>query len=90
MNAETISKVLDIHQNLKWLEAAKKVAKDKKYHRLYYIEEPYDTLSEIDEWHPVDTDIMYSIRDILNRHSLQIRQEIDDRIKELKKELEEL
>lgn len=90
MNTETINKVLSIHKKIKELEAAKRVAKDKKGHCLYYIEEPYDTLSEIDEWHPVSVDIMYSIRDILDRHSLQIRQEIDDRIKELKKELEEL
>lgn len=42
------------------------------------------------EWSIENMDIMKFIGDILDRHDLQIRQEIDNRIEELKQELEQL
>ena len=90
MTRETINKVLAIHQERGCLERVKEVLRGKKEHRLCYIEEPYSTMGCSNEWRIVNMDIMKFIGDILDRHDLQIRQEIDNRIEELEKELEEL
>ena len=91
MNQETINKILAAHQEIECLERVKSAIKDTREHRLCYIQRPCDSMiGHSSEWSIVNMDIMKFIGDILDRHDLQIRQDIDNRIEELKQELEQL
>lgn len=91
MNQETINKIIAAHQEIGCLERVKKAIEGTREHRLCYIQKPRDSMiGHSSEWSIENMDIMKFIGDILDRHDLQIRQEIDKRIEELKKELEEL
>lgn len=90
MDAETISKILAVHQEIECLGQVKEAIGGTRAHRLCYIREPYSTMGSSNEWSIENMDIMKFIGDILDRHDLQIRQEIDNRIEELKQELEQL
>lgn len=46
--------------------------------------------SDAKEWEPIPRFKLMPIEDILDKHDKMIRQEIDERIAELEKELEEL
>lgn len=95
MNNETINKILAIRQELELLETAQNDIKseynpsidDQDVFRLTYIR---SSVRGNSKWHIVDLERMKYISDILDRHDKQIRQEITDRINELKKELERL
>lgn len=90
MNSETIAKVLAIHQEIECLEAVKKAINYTNDHRLSYLEYREGSSFDRSEWRIVDMDVMKYIGDILDRHDLQVRQEIDNRIEQLKRELEQL
>lgn len=96
MNAETLQKAMAIHQELEILTDVRDNIKptynaglDETYqYRLSYITKTSGY--GCSEWEAVDVDKMKFIGDILDRHDRQIRQEIDNRINELNKELEQL
>lgn len=90
MNQETITKVLATHQEIECLEAVKKAIDSTNNHRLSYLEYRGSLAYERSEWRVVNMDVMKYAGDILDRHDLQIRQEIDNRIEQLKQELEQL
>lgn len=95
MTDETVMKVLAIQKGLDLLTTAEKAirpfvyedGKEQQY-RLTYVTNTIDFGGR--RWEPVNMQAMKYISEILVRHDSQIRQEIDDRIYELKKELEEL
>lgn len=96
MNNETLQKAMAIHQELEILTDVRDNIKptynaglDETYqYRLSYITNTSGY--GCSEWEAVDVDKMKFIGNILNRHDRQIRQEIDNRINELNKELEQL
>lgn len=96
MNNEALQKAMAIHQELEILTDVRDNIKptynaglDETYqYRLSYITKTSGY--GCSEWEAVDVDKMKFIGDILNRHDRQIRQEIDNRIDELNKELEQL
>ena len=96
MNNETLQKAMAIQQELEILTDVRDNIKptynaglDETYqYRLSYITKTSGY--GCSEWEAVDVDTMKFISDILNRHDKQIRQEIDNRINELNKELEQL
>ncbi len=90
MNQETMAQLLAIHQNIECLEQVKKKIEDKGKSRLSYLEYNGGLSLGRGEWRIVDMDVMKFIGDILDRHDLQVRQEIDNRIEQLKQELEQL
>ncbi len=95
MTDETVMKVLAIQKELDLLtnvqEAIRPVTYEdgeKQEYRLTYITKALTLNGR--KWQPVNMQKMTYISDILNRHDKQIRQEIDERIAELGKELEAL
>lgn len=91
MTDETVMKVLAIQKELDLLGEVKEDLGRSREYRLTYIEWIEGaTLMDHSYWNIVDMDTMKYISEILDRHDKQIRQEIDDRINGLKKELEEL
>lgn len=95
MNNDTLIKALAIHQELDLLEQVRDDIKseynpgidDQDVFRLTYMR---SSVRGNSKWHIVDIECMKYIGDILDRHDNMIRHEIDERIKELKKELDEL
>lgn len=90
MNQETIAQLLAIHQEIECLEQVKKKIEDKGKSRLSYLEYNGGLSLGRGEWRIADMNVMKFIGDILDRHDLQVRQEIDNRIEQLKQELEQL
>lgn len=89
MNEKTIAKVLANHKKIEQLEKVKDSLKDKIHHCLSYLvtnENP----AILQYWKMEDIYTMDYISDILDHHDELIRQEIDEKICQLKKELEEL
>lgn len=83
MDKETYNKTIAISNHLSQLKKVKNELKDTDCHRLGY--------SIKTEWgYSLSTWIMRSISDILDKHDKMIRQEIDDEIAALNKEIEEL
>lgn len=66
----------------------KEIEKTKK-HRLWYAKR-YDPMCGTTKWDTVSEYTMRSISDILDRHDQMIRQEIDDEIAKITKQIEEL
>lgn len=89
MDKDTITKVLANHKEIEHLEEAKNRIKDKEHHRLSYLVTDENPVI-LQYWKMENIYTMEYISEILDRHDKQIRQEIDDRINALKKELEEL
>lgn len=89
MTEQQFKKAKELHERLEQLEEVNKEIKNDDYHKgiLSYIILGGDYCSE---WEFVNNEIMNYIRDILDRHDQQIRQEIDDEIEKLKKEIEAL
>lgn len=85
MRPETIAQLLAIHQEIECLEQVKKKIENTRKFRLSYLEYHQDALLDVGEWRIVDLNVMKFVGDILDRHDLQVRQEIDDRIEKLKK-----
>lgn len=87
MTQEQYNKAIEISEKLKCLEEVQKEINYPNYdHKLAYIE-----LSQIghnNDWSPCR--YIGPISDILDKYDKMIRQEIKDRIEELKKQIEEL
>lgn len=87
MNKETYNRAVAISNRLSQLQKVKKELKDTCSHYLTYAEKAAtlrDSDSVCADW------IMRYISAILDKHDKMIRQEIDDEIAVLNKEIEEL
>lgn len=87
MTEEQFNEAVRINNRIGELEEVKKKISLSTYNRLSYIQKDG---SIHDDWKIVDEWIMKDISDILDRHDQQIRQEIDEEIEKLKKEIEAL
>lgn len=84
MTEEQFNKVIRINDRINQLVNVNREIADTTRHRLSYI------THGASDWHPSNEWIMEYISDILDRHDMQIRQEIDEEIEKLKKEIEML
>ena len=75
MNQETIDQIINTHGDIQFLEKIKSVVREQRANF------PYCGGS---------TKLTIFINNVLDDHELQIRQEIDNHIEELKQELEQL
>lgn len=87
MTEEQFNEAVRINNRIGELEEVKKKISLSTYNRLSYIQKGG---SIHDDWKIVGEWIMKDISDILDRHDQQIRQEIDEEIEKLKKEIEAL
>lgn len=87
MTDEQYKRAVEIHDRLSELQKVKDEIKDKKKHRLWYA---YNRGEFGSEWELTSEWIMRYISDILDKHDIMIRQEIDEEIEKLKKEIKEL
>lgn len=84
MTEEQFNKAIRINDRIKQLVDVNREIADTKNHRLSYI------THKVSDWRPSSEWIMKYISDILDHHDIQIRQEIDEEIEKLKKEIEML
>ena len=84
MTPEQYKRAVQINERISELEKVKKEIKETTNHRLWYAWKGEGDWRLTSEW------IMRYISEILDKHDLLIRQEIDDEIKRLEKEVETL
>lgn len=84
MTPEQYKRAVEINERISELEKVKKEINEATTHRLWYAEKSERDWRLTSEW------IMCYISEILDKHDLMIRQEIDDEIKRLEKEIETL
>lgn len=84
MTDEQYKRAVQIHERLNELQKVKKEIEGTREHRLWYAEKGSSEWRLTPEW------AMRYISDILDKHDIMIRQEIDDEIEKLKKEIETL
>lgn len=87
MTEEQFNEAVRINSRIGELEKVKKEINPLKNNKLTYIQKG-DSIHDV--WNIVGEWIMKDISDILDRHDQQIRQEIDEEIAKLKKEIETL
>lgn len=87
MTEQQFNEAVRINNRIEHLEKVKKEIHEVGNNKLSYIRKGS---SMGDGWDIVGDWIMCYISDILDRHDVQIRQEIDDEITKLKKEIEAL
>lgn len=87
MDKEKYNRAIEINNRLNELQRVKEEVKDTRTHYLTYARKG-DTFSDHDSL--CRHYIMEYISDILDKHDKMIRQEIDDEIAALNKEIEEL
>lgn len=85
MTEQQFNEAVRINSRIGELEKVKKEISSLPHNRLSYIQKG-DSIR--DDWKIVGDWIMRLISDILDRHDVQIRQEIDEEIEKLKKEIE--
>ena len=84
MTDKQYTRAVQISKRIEELEKVKKEIKETTKHRLWYAEKCERGWGLTSEW------IMLYISEILDKHDLMIRQEIDDEIERLKREIETL
>ena len=87
MTEEQYLRAVQINDRLAELEKVKDDIKPTSKHRLWYA---YNTGEFGSDWSLCSEWRMRYIGDILDKHDLMIRQEIDEEIEKLKKEIETL
>lgn len=87
MTKEQYKRAIEIYNSLEGLNDTKKSIAKTEQHRLWYAHNDGDFGSS---WRLAPEWAMRNIADILDKHDLMIRQEIDDEIARLKKEIETL
>lgn len=87
MTDEQYKRAVQISNKLGELNKVKDEIKDKKKHRLWYA---YNRQEFGSEWGLTSEWIMRYISDILDKHDVMIRQEIEDEINRLKAEIKTL
>lgn len=91
MTREQFLTVTRLHERLEALDEVKKEIEQTKRHRLWYAREyGHPMIRSYSKWELVDEHIMHSISDILDRHDKMIREEIDEEIAEIKRQIDEL
>lgn len=85
MTEEQFNEAVRINNRIGELEEVKKEISSLPNNKLSYIQKG-DSIH--DDWRIVSDWIMRLISDILDRHDVQIREEIDEEIKKLKKNIE--
>jgi hypothetical protein len=83
MTEEKFNRAIELNAKLDSIDAAKEAIKGTLNKRLSYI-----TQDSHGDWRPVSNYAMKGIGDILDRHDVLIRQEIDDEIQKINKEIE--
>lgn len=89
MTQEQYQTAIRLHKRLKALGEVKKEIKETEKHRLWYARR-YDPMCGSTEWNTVSECAMWNISDILDRHDRMIREEIDEEIAEIKRQIEAL
>ncbi len=89
MTQEQYQAAIRLHKRLEALNEVKKEIEETEKHRLWYAKR-YDPLTGTTEWETVSEYVMQNISDILDRHDKMIREEIDEEIAKIKKQIEEL
>lgn len=84
MTEQQYNRVCEINDRLKALDDTKRRIANTKEHRLYYATRYSDEYRCCPDW------AMRPIAELLDRHDRMIRQEIDDEIERLRKEIESL
>lgn len=91
MTEEQFNKAIELNGKLNKLYCAKKEIGGKTRHRLSYIERRDKQLGDTgDDWRLSDVDDLEVIGHILDRHDVQIRQELEDEINKIKQEIKKL
>ncbi len=89
MTQEQFNTAIKLHHRLEALSKVKEEIADSKKHRLWYVKR-HDPMCGTTKWNTVSKYAMRDISDILDRHDQMIRQEIDDEIAKITKQIEEL
>ncbi len=89
MTHEQFLTVTRLHERLEALSEVKKEIEQTKKHRLWYAKR-YDPMVGSSSWEAVNEYLMRNISDILDRHDKMIREEIDEEIAEIKRQIDEL
>lgn len=89
MTQEQFYTAVKLHHRLEALSKVKKEIADIEKHRLWYAVS-YSPMCGTTQWDTDSECAMQSISDILDRHDQMIRQEIDDEIVKITKQIEEL
>lgn len=89
MTTEQFQNAIRLHKRLEALNEVKKEIKETEKHRLWY-EKRYDPMTGTTQWDTTSEYVMYNISEILDRHDKMIREEIDEKIEEIKRQIEEL
>lgn len=89
MTQEQYQTAIRLHKRLEALGEVKKEIEETEKYRLWYAKR-YDPLTGTTEWETVSEYVMQNISDILDRHDKMIREEIDEEIAKIKKQIEEL
>lgn len=84
MTEEQFHRAVRINDRLEELARVKKEIDNTSKHRLWYAYKGCDDYRLTSEW------VMKYISDLLDKHDLMIRQEIDNEIEQLKAEIETL
>ena len=84
MTQEQYQRAVSINNRLEGLEEVKKALKNTSEHRLWYAWKGECDYRLISEW------VMRHISELLDKHDLMIRKEIDEEIERLKAEIETL
>lgn len=84
MKPQQYERVVEIYNRIENLEETKKHIADKSKHRLYFAYKSVGEFRCCVDWS------MRPIADLLDKHDKMIRQEIDDEIERLNKEIAEL
>lgn len=84
MTDKQYTRAVQISKRIEELEKVKKEIKETTKHRLWYAEKYERSWELTSEW------LMLYISEIIDKHDLMIRQEIDDEIERLKREIETL
>lgn len=87
MTDKQYTRAVQISKRIETLEEVKDGIKDKSKHRLWYA---YNSGEYGSDWSLTGEWAMRQIGEILDKHDLMIRQEIDDEIERLKREIETL
>ncbi len=89
MTQEQFDKAIELKSKLSALARAKKEIENTVTHRLSYIERRERSFCDSGpDWRLSDVDDLKCIGDILDHHDIQIRNEIDERIEQIYKEIE--
>ena len=84
MTPQQYERVVEIYNRIENLEKTKKHIVDKSKHRLYFAYKCVDEFRCCADWS------MRPIAELLDKHDRMIRQEIEEEIERLKKEIEEI